>query len=67
MKLTLIGSIKIEGKFDTYFIRQDEYNNLFYITSERGYNGYEGKGDKTLKSAISQVQKLLVTDAIDNA
>lgn len=44
---------------DIYFIEQDETNNRFYITSDNGYNGYEGEGDLSLVSAINKVNKMI--------
>lgn len=43
---------------DVYFIEQAE-NKKFYITSEKGYNGYEGEGHKTLEAAIKNVNRLI--------
>ena len=37
---------------DTYFIEQSNENDRFYITSNNGYNGYEGEGHATLERAI---------------
>ncbi len=43
---------------DVYFIEQDD-NNRFYITSENGYNGYEGDGHKELEQAIKHVKSMI--------
>ena len=40
---------------DVYFIEQGE-NGRFYVTSENGYNGYEGEGHATLEAAIKSVK-----------
>lgn len=42
--------------WDVYFIEQSEVDGLFYITSQNGYNGYEGKGCKSLESALAKVK-----------
>lgn len=44
---------------DTYFIEQDETNGRFYITSDNGYNGFEGEGYTSLVSAINNVNKMI--------
>ena len=40
---------------DVYFIEQDD-NDRFYITSDNGYNGYEGDGYSDLEKAVKQVK-----------
>lgn len=44
---------------DIYFIEQDETNNRFYVTSDNGYNGYEGEGHKELEQAIKNVKSMI--------
>jgi len=44
---------------DIYFIEQDETNNRFYVTSDNGYNGFEGEGFSSLVSAIHNVNKMI--------
>lgn len=44
---------------DVYFIEQDETNNRFYVTSDNGYNGWEGDGHKELEQAIKNVKSMI--------
>lgn len=44
---------------DTYYIEQDSNNKRFYITSDNGYNGYEGDGHIDIESAIKHVKKMV--------
>jgi len=58
--LILNGTILIGGKGDEMWaIDQDDTNKKFYITSSKGYNGYEGKGDYSLLTAVRHVHKLI--------
>lgn len=41
---------------DSYFIEQSDENDRFYITSNNGYNGYEGEGHATLERAMKLVR-----------
>lgn len=41
---------------DTYYIEQSEENKKFYITSDNGYNGYEGEGHKDFEKALKIVK-----------
>jgi len=41
---------------DVYFIEQNE-DGRFYITSENGYNGFDGNGFADLEFALKQVKK----------
>jgi len=41
---------------DVYFIEQADDNGKFYLTSENGYNGYEGEGHTTLEAALKQAK-----------
>ena len=43
---------------DIYFIEQGD-NNKFYITSDNGYNGYEGDGYYDLEKALKQAKNLI--------
>jgi hypothetical protein len=49
---------------DIYYIEQDD-NGRFYITSENGYNGYEGDGHSSLVSAINHVNKMIKNYFLD--
>ena len=53
--------IKITEPFirDTYYIEQCDESKRFYITSDNGYNGYEGDGHKQLEQAISRVKNMI--------
>ena len=44
---------------DTYYIEQADCNNRFYITSEKGYDGHDGKGLSSLEGAIKHVKKMI--------
>jgi hypothetical protein len=44
---------------DIYFIEQEESTGRFFITSENGYNGYEGEGHKQLEQAIKSVKSMI--------
>jgi hypothetical protein len=40
---------------EIYYIEQDD-NNRFYVTSSRGYNGYEGEGHSTIEAALKAIK-----------
>lgn len=50
--------IKISNSFisDVYFIEQSEENGKFYITSNNGYNGFDGSGFASLEKAIKEAK-----------
>lgn len=45
---------------DVYFIEQGD-NGRFYITSNNGYNGYEGDGHKDIEQSIKHVKNMIKT------
>ena len=50
---------------DIYYIEQSDDNGRFYITSEKGYNGYEGDGHSSLVQAITHVNKMIKNCFLD--
>lgn len=44
---------------DTYYIEQADDNKRFYVTSDNGYNGYEGEGHEQLEQAIKNVKSMI--------
>ena len=50
---------------DVYYIEQSDDNGRFYITSFRGYNGYEGAGYSSLVQAITHVNKMIKNYFVD--
>lgn len=57
-KIILNGNVVITNKVngEVWMIKQDETNKRFYITSSKGYNGYEGKGHSSLSQSLKQVE-----------
>lgn len=51
---------------DTYFIEQN-HDKRFYVTSDNGYNGFEGKGFKELEHAIRNVKEMIKDYFIDRS
>ena len=51
------SSIRISDPMiaDIYYIEQSD-NNRFYITSNNGYNGYEGEGHENFEKALKLVK-----------
>jgi len=54
-------SIKITEPMiaDIYYIEQADNNKRFYVTSDNGYNGYEGEGFSELEKAIKNVKGMI--------
>lgn len=50
---------------DTYYIEQADDNKRFYITSDNGYNGYEGDGHETLEKALKIVKGYIKNYFVD--
>jgi len=50
---------------DVYYIDQDKDNGRFFITSYKGYSGYQGKGFKNLEQALKYVKTLIKNYFID--
>ena len=64
--MTLKGKIEIVGNNNEIWTIEEKEtpNNLyhktrFFITSSKGYNGYESDGEGTLLVAINLVKKLI--------
>lgn len=54
-------SVKISEPMiaDIYYIEQADDNKKFYITSDNGYNGYEGEGHEDFEKALKQVKSFI--------
>ena len=47
-----------EVNSEIYFIEQSE-NEKFYITSDNGYDGYQGDGWQTIEQALKHTKSLI--------
>jgi len=65
-EIKLNGNVMIKGiEGEIWVIKQDETNNRFYITSSKGYNGYEGKGHSSLSQSLKHVDEMIKNYYID--